>query len=110
MPIWDIVFFPAKGERNAPTDQLLAICNKKERAHFREKLGLLQELENKDWNFGWLKLVLGFYQVREGNFRGYLQLDGKTIVVVHFCRKKGQKITDEDSRIISSNWLRYKRG
>jgi mRNA-degrading endonuclease RelE of RelBE toxin-antitoxin system len=110
MPIWDIVFFPAKGVRNAPTEKLRAICNAKERSHFREKLGMLQELEHKDWDFKWLKPVLPFYQIREGNFRGYFKLDGNKIVVLHFCRKVADEAKEKDLRIASNNWARYEKG
>ena len=110
MPIWNIVFFPPKGDRNAPTDKLREICNAKEQAHFRKKLGLLRELEYKDWDFSWLKQVTGFYQFRHGNFRGYFKLDGKTIVVLHFCRKVQDEATEEDLRVASNNWARYEKG
>jgi hypothetical protein len=111
MPIWNVVFYPAKGERNAPTDQLLDLCNKEERVRFRQKLELLMELEHKDWRFGWLlKIVREFYQVREGDFRGYFKTDGKKIVVLHFCRKVRQETKSEDLKTTKNKWDSYLRG
>jgi hypothetical protein len=110
MPIWDLDLFPSKGERNAPSDNLMAICNAEEIAHFRQKLRMLQELEYKDWNFKWLKKVRGFYQLREGNFRGYLKIYGKKIVVFHFCRKIKREATEKDIRIAINNATRYEKG
>src|SRR5215211_2208199 len=97
MSVWNVEFFPPKGERNAPSDQLKEICNADEIQHIQQKLRVLQELEQQDWNFGWLKPIKskifrrarGFYQIREGDFRGYFNTIGKKIIVLHFCRKVG---------------------
>jgi len=110
MSLWEIEYFPAKGERNSPTDKLGEICDIDEQAEFQQKFRTLRELEAKYWSFKWLKPVKGFYQVHQGNFRGYFKLYGRKIVVFHFCRKVANKIKVEDVRIAESNRERYEKG
>ena len=110
MPLWEIEYFPAKGERNAPVDSLKELCSVDDIVHFQQKLRTLQELEYKDWNFKWLKQVRGFYQIKQGDFRGYFRLYEKKIVVLHFCRKVRQEATDEDIRVATNNSARYEKG
>jgi hypothetical protein len=110
MPVWEVQFFPAKGERNSPVDKLLELCNVDERNDFLSKLRVLKDSEIKYWQFKWLKQVEGFYQIKQGDFRGYFKSDRKTIVVVHFCRKVSQKAKKEDLGIARSNWKKYVEG
>ena len=39
MALWEVQFFPAKGERHSPVDQLLELCNINERSDFQLNLG-----------------------------------------------------------------------
>jgi ribosomal protein L20 len=110
MPIWKIEYFPAKGERNSPIDKLGEICNIAEKAGFQQKIKILGELESQHWNFGWLKQVKGFYQIRQGDFRGYFKLLEKSIVVLHFCRKVAKKAREAELRIAKVNSGKYEKG
>lgn len=109
MVLWNLEYFPTDGERNSPSDALKTLCTPEEQAGFNLKFRNLRELEYGQWNFGWLKQVRGFYQMRQGDFRAYFRLDKKTIVVVHVCRKVRPTALDEDISTAKTNWKRYER-
>jgi hypothetical protein len=110
MPIWEIEFYPAKGERNSPADKLEELCKPDDKAEFVQKFKVLRELEFNYWQFKWLKIVRGFYQIHQGDFRGYFKLYKRKIVVFHFCRKVGKKTKEADIKVAQANCDRYQKG
>ena len=107
MPIWKLEFYPAEGQRHSPVDALKGKCNQHEQAKIVRMLASLQELEPVNWPPKWVKNVSGLVQMRSGNFRVYLKVIDKTIVVVHVCRKVAQEAKPSDIETALANLNNY---
>ncbi len=102
MPIWDIEFFPPSGERDSPYDYILALSDNVEKVQIRRRLNTLRELELGEWSHRWVhKITTDIWQLTAGNNRLMYFLDGRTIVVLHACRKvKGKTRRQDKERAI----------
>lgn len=109
MRIWNILYFPPKGERNSPIDNLRTRLDADEQANFVERFLKMSELEMTEWAHDWRKRIGAVYQLTAGNFRAYYGIRGRQIIIVHVCRKVGQKAKTQDLGIAEQNLIDYER-
>src|SRR6266508_1579191 len=109
MPIWNIIYFPPEGERNSPVNSLKARLNEDEQANFVERFSKMSELEMTEWAHNWRKRIGAFYQLTSGNFRAYYGIRGRLIIIVHVCRKVGQKAKTQDLQTAEQNLIDYEK-
>jgi hypothetical protein len=107
MPIWNIQYFPPKGERNSPVDSLNTRLDVNEQANFVERFLKMSELEMTEWAHDWRKHIGVIYQLTAGNFRAYYGIRGRLIIIVHVCRKVGRTARKQDLRIAEQNLVDY---
>jgi hypothetical protein len=107
MNIWDVIFYPPKGERHSPVDTLNYTLRPTEQAHVMHRLGVLGNLETGKWPHTWVKLVNTIFQLTVGDFRVYFGIAGRKMVVCYICRKVSQKARQSDLDRARSNFEEY---
>lgn len=91
MGMWQIIFYPPKGERHSPYDFLKEMPDGSAQAQIVHRLRVISELPLSDWP-SWTHRVEGkIYQLSSGAYRVMYFLDGEDIVIVHAFRKKSRK-------------------
>ena len=114
MPIWDIRFYPPSNEQHSPYDYILTLPSPDEKAHILRRLDTLRKLELGEWPHTWIhKIGDEIWQLTAGSNRIMYCLDEKTLVVLHACRKKGQKTRPQDiqrAEIHYAEYMAQKRG
>jgi hypothetical protein len=106
---WRVEFFTPRGASHSPADFLLSIAGS-DAALITRRLGIIGQLPAKDWPSAWIKRVAGLYQLRAGDYRAYLMIDERTIVVCHICRKVSRQARREDLDRAWANYEAYQRG
>jgi phage-related protein len=97
MPIWRITYYPPPGEHDSPYDYILGLSNPNERTLIPRRLDILADRQIEDWI--WVKKHTGdIRQLDVDPNRVLFCLDQRTIVVLHVCRKKGQKTRPKDTK------------
>ena len=107
MAVWTVVFFPPSGHKYSPEDFVLSIDRKADIASIKLRLETIAKLEIVNWPNGWIERYEKLYQLKAGDYRLYLGIDGRKIVVCHICRKVSQKAKREDIDRAKLNWLNY---
>ena len=107
MPLWNIEFYPIEGNRRSPIDFLKVNCSSNDLALINAKLKSIQDLQRADWPSTWVKQIRKVYQMRQGDFRIYFGVTGRTLVVCHACRKVSQKAKPQDIRTAENNPKSY---
>lgn len=115
MPLYEIKYFPEKGNRDSPNDVYKSINLASERATIDLKLGQLASTLNINWaevvNLKPIdkKHYKHLLQITCGNYRVYIELDNDKgwIVIFHICRKMSQKAQESDIATARSNRDRY---
>ncbi len=107
MSLWGIKYHPPKGERNSPVDIIVSIPdNNNARTKIVRWLEFMCQHSLEDWLN--VKNITGkIWQLRAGSYRVYYFLDGRDIVVVHCCRKKGKKALRKDLQRAELNYDDY---
>ena len=110
--VWQILFFPPRGERNSPIDFIKDLNQSSVQASILHKLQSLSERDFAGWReFRWFKKFKGeIYQITEGSYRVMCCLDDRTIVVVHAFRKKTQQTKKKDINRAQSHCHKYRKG
>ncbi len=106
MAIWEKVFFPPEGDKHSPIDAIKNIQRPGDRALIMRRLDLISNLDIGDWPH-WVKIVGKTYQVTAGDYRIYVNLSGKKLVICHICRKVSQKALKSDLDRARINFLNY---
>jgi hypothetical protein len=109
MPIWNILYFPPEGERNSPINSLKTRLSDDEQADLTERFSKMGDLEMTEWANNWRKHIGALYQLTSGNFRAYYGIRGRLIIIVHICRKVGQKAKPQDLKIAEQNLVDYEK-
>jgi phage-related protein len=108
MFMWQIHFFPPSGERYSPYDFVVGLPRESDAAAVIHRLESMRKMEMADWPSAWVhKLVGKIYQLKVGAFRLMYCLDRRTIVVLHACRKKGQRTKPQDLERAETHYRRY---
>ena len=92
---WEIVYFPAEGEKHSPVGILKYLVPANDQANIIRRLTSISELETGDWPH-WVKMVKHLYQLTAHDYRVYFGLINRKIVICHICRKEGQKANPGD--------------
>jgi phage-related protein len=109
-PIWEIIFYPGRGEKDSPYDYILKLADKNEQAQINHRLEFFRNNEISDWPHLWYhKLVDKIFQLRANNSRIMYFLDSKSkkIVLIHACKKVGQKARSEDIKRAIKHYKDY---
>lgn len=97
MDIWKIVYYPAPGERNSPMGYIANLSNKEGQATLIHRLKFLCQNELADWPHTWCHKITGkVYQLTAGASRVMFCLDDNRLVILHACKKVGQKTRSQD--------------
>jgi hypothetical protein len=107
MAIWTVVFFPPSSNKYSPEDFVLSIDRKADIANIKLRLDTLSKLEIVNWPTGWIERYEKLYQLKAGDYRLYLGLDGRKIVVCHACRKVSMKAKRADIDRAKLNFQNY---
>jgi hypothetical protein len=107
--VWRVEFFPPRGEGHSRADFLLSIAGS-DAALITRRLDAIRQLPAKDWPPAWIKRVAGLCQLRAGDYRAYLMIDERTIVVCHICRKVSRQARREDLDRAWANYEAYQKG
>ena len=109
MAIWIRVFFPPSGEPYSPEDFIFNLPSRGEQGQILHRLETLSSLKLQEWSStGWVKNIKGdLWQLKTKMHRVYYCLDHRAIVVVHVCRKKGQKARPQDIQRAELNYAEY---
>ena len=106
--IWNVIYYPPKGENNSPEDILYSYYPVDQNKITRS-LTTISNLEMYHWPPKWVKLIknIDLYQLTAGDFRAYFGISGKNIVVCHICRKRSQEAKDIDLNRANINFNKY---
>lgn len=106
--MWNSQFFPAKGERHSPFDYIINVSPASEKAQIMHRLKTIQELPLNDWPHTWIhKIDDKIYQLTAGKHRLMYCIDKETIIVLHACRKRGQKTHQKDINKANKHYRDY---
>ena len=105
---WDKVFFPPAGEKHSPINILNSITQANVKVLITRRLDLISELEIWDWPY-WVKPVGDLYQVTANDYRIYVGLVDRKMIVCHICRKVKKKALKSDLLRANNNFIDYKR-
>lgn len=109
MSLWIVLFYPKSGDKHSPADYINNIIPRPaDRASIVDWLIKLSEREIGDWpNTRIHKITHDIWQLTVGNYRVSFVLDSRFIVVLHCCRKRGQRTHTKDKRRAELNYESY---
>lgn len=109
MPIFEVYYYPPAGQNHSPVDVLHnpKIIQSSDAINIENHINALASLPRMGWPPKWVKPVKGLDQLTVGNFRVYILLDGKRLVIYYICRKTSQKAKDTDLNHARNNLQDY---
>jgi phage-related protein len=108
MARFQVIFHPTGGERGSPRDILAALADTSAKVGIVQRLKDYQELDYTEWPREWSKKHTGdICQFDKGDYRVMYALDAPFMVVVHICRKRGQKTHPKDKAQALRNYEDY---
>jgi phage-related protein len=97
MYLWDIEFFPPRGQRLSPHDIFSNWPNAAEKANARHKLDYLRENQYADWPKTWYhKVDQKILQLSANDMRIMFCIKDRRIVILHICKKGSKKTHKRD--------------